>query len=350
MSQAEALALWRRHKATGDTRLRDRLIMTYAPLVKYIVYRKIREVPSHQEAEDYISHGLEALIMSIDRYDPSKGATLEQFLWTRIHGAVLDELRRQDWAPRSLRRWERDIARAREQFSTIHGRRPSREELADALAAVADGASAAYDELRERWLDRLLGDGRAPRPSSYHAAYLFRLTPLGDQHFQVMVIETDAQGHWLKRMDAADGVYADHAWTLSDVSINAPGGPTGLRYAHRDSLRVASTVGPGTASPPEPRQMQLFELGAYARNLQRAGMDASNYVFTFQRKLAGPLTVGHLVTSSVQIGKLVSRLKPEHHEALRWERDLAAAPPPQPAANLVQLSSEKPESKAAVGD
>ena len=53
-------------------------------------------------------------------------------------------------------------------------------ELADALARVDEGAAAAYDELRERWLDRLLGDNRAPKPSSYHAAYLFRLTPLAD--------------------------------------------------------------------------------------------------------------------------------------------------------------------------
>ena len=53
-------------------------------------------------------------------------------------------------------------------------------ELADALTTVGEGAAAAYDELRERWLDRLLGDGRAPKPSSYHAAYLFRLTPLAD--------------------------------------------------------------------------------------------------------------------------------------------------------------------------
>src|SRR5690349_13223887 len=138
VSQAEALALWRRYRSTGDARLRDRLIMTYAPLVKFIVYRKIREVPAHQEAEDYISHGLEALITSIDRYDPSKGATLEQFLWTRIHGAVLDELRRQDWAPRSVRRFERDIAKAREAFIALHGRRPSREELADSLATTPE--------------------------------------------------------------------------------------------------------------------------------------------------------------------------------------------------------------------
>ena len=98
--------------------LRDRLVLTFAPLVKYIVYNKMREMPARCEVEDFISCGLEALINSIERYDPEKGATLEQFAWTRIHGAVLDELRRQDWAPRSLRRWERDIAKAREQ---LHG-------------------------------------------------------------------------------------------------------------------------------------------------------------------------------------------------------------------------------------
>ena len=137
-SQAEALALWRRYKANGDARVRDRLIMTYAPLVKYIVYRKIRELPSHQEAEDYISRGLEALIASIDRYDPDKGATLEQFLWTRIHGAVLDELRRQDWAPRSVRRFDREVVKAVRSFRAIHGREPTDPELADALAVTVE--------------------------------------------------------------------------------------------------------------------------------------------------------------------------------------------------------------------
>src|SRR3954453_23449013 len=138
VSQAEALSLWRKYKATGDARLRDRLIMTYAPLVKYIVYRKIREVPAHQEADDYISHGLEALITSIDRYDPSKGATLEQYLWTRIHGAVLDELRRQDWAPRSVRRFDRQVAAAARSFRAIHHREPTEDELPDALAVSVD--------------------------------------------------------------------------------------------------------------------------------------------------------------------------------------------------------------------
>jgi RNA polymerase sigma factor for flagellar operon FliA len=102
-------------------------------MVKYIVYRKIREMPARCEVDDFISCGLEALIKSIDRYDPEKGATLEQFAWTRIHGAVLDELRRNDWAPRSLRRWDREIGKARDTFFRLYDRRPTREELADAL-------------------------------------------------------------------------------------------------------------------------------------------------------------------------------------------------------------------------
>ena len=119
---------------TKDGTLRDRLILTLAPLVKFIVYRKVREMPAHAEAEDYISAGLEALIQSIDRFDPDKGATLEQYAWTRVHGAVLDELRRQDWAPRSVRRWERDIEKAVEEFTALHQRRPNRDELAEALS------------------------------------------------------------------------------------------------------------------------------------------------------------------------------------------------------------------------
>src|ERR1700759_2485959 len=146
LSAEQTLELGTEYKRTGDPRLRDRLVLTFAPMVKYIVYRKIKEIPARCEVDDFISCGLEALIKSIDRYDPEKGATLEQFAWTRIHGAVLDELRRNDWAPRSLRRWERDIARAREKFIGLYGRAPSHEELADAVY------------LTPGELDRWLGD------------------------------------------------------------------------------------------------------------------------------------------------------------------------------------------------
>jgi RNA polymerase sigma factor for flagellar operon FliA len=133
VSASEALALWLRFKRTGDPRLRDQLVFSFMPMVRYIVYRKVREVPAQCDVEDFLSCGLEALLRSIDRYDPAKGATLEQFAWTRIHGAVLDELRRHDWAPRSLRRAERAINTARDSFLAHHDRPPTHAELASAV-------------------------------------------------------------------------------------------------------------------------------------------------------------------------------------------------------------------------
>jgi RNA polymerase sigma factor for flagellar operon FliA len=147
LSAEQALELWQAYKRTGDPGLRDRLVLTFAPMVKYIVYRKVREIPARCEVDDFISCGLEALIRSIDRFDPSKGASLEQFAWTRIHGAVLDELRRNDWAPRSLRRFDRELGKARDNFFRLYGRRPTREELSDALGVSAEELVTRQDRL-----------------------------------------------------------------------------------------------------------------------------------------------------------------------------------------------------------
>src|SRR3954467_762068 len=147
MSADDTLALWQQYKTTGDQQVRNRLVLTFAPLVKYIVYNKIRELPARCEVDDFISCGLEALMISIDRYDPAKGATLEQYAWTRIHGAVLDELRRQDWAPRSVRRWERDIDKASDEFSALHRRRPTNVELAETMGCTVEELRRRRDEI-----------------------------------------------------------------------------------------------------------------------------------------------------------------------------------------------------------
>ena len=147
MTTDETMALWSDYKRTGDARVRDRLVLTFAPMVKYIVYRKIREIPARCEVDDFISCGLEALIRSIDRFDPAKGATLERYAWTRIHGAVLDELRRNDWAPRSLRRWDRDLHRAGDDFTRLYGRRPTHVELSQAMGLTPAELSDRQEEI-----------------------------------------------------------------------------------------------------------------------------------------------------------------------------------------------------------
>jgi RNA polymerase sigma factor for flagellar operon FliA len=160
--------------------------MTYAPLVKYIVYRKIRELPAHQEADDYISRGLEAMISALDRYDPERGATLEQFLWTRIHGAVIDELRSQDWAPRSVRRFERQAGAAARNFRAVHGREATTEELADALAVPVE-------QLRAHRADLARSD----------VGSLNRAVSSGDEADDTEHIETLASGDLRSRPERA---------------------------------------------------------------------------------------------------------------------------------------------------
>jgi DNA-directed RNA polymerase specialized sigma subunit len=67
------------YEETGDVALRNRLVLTYVPLVKHIVYKKIRELPPSCEIDDLISCGIETLIGALDRYDPAKGASLEPY-------------------------------------------------------------------------------------------------------------------------------------------------------------------------------------------------------------------------------------------------------------------------------
>jgi RNA polymerase sigma factor for flagellar operon FliA len=129
----EAEALWRAWSVKKDSRARDRLVVSYSPMVRYLATKKLRELPSHWELDDLVSCGLLALVEAIDRFNPEKGATFEQYAWTRVSGAIMDELRRQDWAPRSLRRSGRAIERARDEWQAKTGRSPSDGELANEL-------------------------------------------------------------------------------------------------------------------------------------------------------------------------------------------------------------------------
>jgi RNA polymerase sigma factor for flagellar operon FliA len=127
-------ALWREYRASGALSVRNRLVLTLSPMVKQIVFKRGRSLPRHCEIEDYLSCGLEALIRAIDRFEDGHDVNLEQFVWTRIHGAVLDESRRQDWAPRSLRSFQRDRDKILREYTAVHGRTPDPEQVAEALA------------------------------------------------------------------------------------------------------------------------------------------------------------------------------------------------------------------------
>jgi RNA polymerase sigma factor for flagellar operon FliA len=143
LTPSQAEALWHAWSSKKDAGARDKLVLAYSPMVKYLAARKVRELPSHCELDDLVSCGLIALIEAVERFDPRKGASFEQYAWTRVAGAIVDELRRQDWASRSVRRMGRKIEQARDGYYARQGTMPSDHELAETLhlsiAELRDG-------------------------------------------------------------------------------------------------------------------------------------------------------------------------------------------------------------------
>jgi RNA polymerase sigma factor FliA len=125
--------LWRRYKDERDEKARERLVLAYAPLVKYVAGRMSSGLPSHVEESDLISYGLLGLISAIERFEPEREIKFETFAITRIKGSVIDELRSLDWVPRSVRTKAREIERTNAKLEHKLHRAPTDQEMADSL-------------------------------------------------------------------------------------------------------------------------------------------------------------------------------------------------------------------------
>jgi RNA polymerase sigma factor FliA len=134
----ELRELWRRYKDEGDLRSRERLVVAYSPLVKYVAGRTAAGLPPHVEEADLISYGLVGLISAIERFDLSRDIKFETYAIMRIKGAIIDELRSLDWVPRSVRARAREVERANAKLEHSLQRAPTDQELADELGITLD--------------------------------------------------------------------------------------------------------------------------------------------------------------------------------------------------------------------
>jgi RNA polymerase sigma factor for flagellar operon FliA len=157
-ARGELQELWLDFARTKDKSIRDRLILTYAPLVKYVAGRIGSGLPAHVDEGDLVSYGLLGLIGAIERFDPERDIKFETYAMARIKGAIIDELRALDWVPRSVRSRAREIERAITDLEARLGRAPTddeiagkvgitTEELEDSLTAISRSSIAALDEL-----------------------------------------------------------------------------------------------------------------------------------------------------------------------------------------------------------
>jgi len=107
---------WTEYLAAPTREARDRLVVRYTPLVRVVAHRVLVGLPTHVDHADLTQSGIFGLIDAIERFDPSRCPRFESFAVQRIRGAILDELRAQDWVPRTVRGRVRELERAQERL------------------------------------------------------------------------------------------------------------------------------------------------------------------------------------------------------------------------------------------
>jgi RNA polymerase sigma factor FliA len=129
-------ALWSEYKDGGTADARERLILHYSPLVKFVAGRVAAGLPQNIEQSDLVSYGIFGLIDAIDKFDPGRGFKFETYAISRIKGAIIDELRSIDWVPRSVRSKARSIERAYSKLENELLRTPEETEVAQELGVT----------------------------------------------------------------------------------------------------------------------------------------------------------------------------------------------------------------------
>ncbi len=157
--------LWDAFKGSASDQARERLILHYAPLVKYVASRVATGLPSSVEQADLVSYGMFGLIDALHKFEPGRGNKFETYAIPRIKGAIIDELRAMDWVPRSIRFKAREIEKAHSDLEAMLKRQPtevemaerlgiSRSELHDVVSQISFVSVLALDELVSVGADR----------------------------------------------------------------------------------------------------------------------------------------------------------------------------------------------------
>jgi RNA polymerase sigma factor FliA len=139
--------LWVEFKRTSDRGLRDRLILHYSPLAKYVAARVAAGLPQSVDQSDLVSYGIFGLIDAIEKFDLERGYKFETYAIARIKGAILDELRSIDWVPRSVRAKARALEKAFMKLEGVLHRSPTDDELAAEMRVTPEQLQATLSQI-----------------------------------------------------------------------------------------------------------------------------------------------------------------------------------------------------------
>ncbi len=134
LSDEELKNLWKEYYLDrANKTVRDKLIVQYIYLTRYVIGRVKVNLPPSFSYEDIASYGVEGLIDAIEKFSPNKGAKFETYALMRIRGAIIDRIRSSDWLPRTIRKKIKDVKLAAERLKQELGRAATTKEIADVM-------------------------------------------------------------------------------------------------------------------------------------------------------------------------------------------------------------------------
>lgn len=140
--------LWGEYVKDRSPQLREKLIIEYAPLVKLVAGKLGMYLGYNVEFDDLVGYGVFGLIDAIDKFDYGKGVKFETYASLRIRGAVLDQIRRMDWIPRTVRQKQKMLEAAYKKVEDRTGRPATDEEIAEELQISDDELCSLYNETK----------------------------------------------------------------------------------------------------------------------------------------------------------------------------------------------------------
>ena len=138
MDEAGRKRLWDDYDRTRAPEIREKIILEYAPLVKLVAGRLSMYLGYNVEYEDLVSYGIFGLIDAIDKFDNMKEVKFETYASLRIRGAILDQIRKMDWIPRTIRQKQKKIEAVMKEIELLKGREATDEEIAVKLGITED--------------------------------------------------------------------------------------------------------------------------------------------------------------------------------------------------------------------
>ena len=244
MDEAGRDKLWKKYVATRSLELRDELIIEYAQLVKLVAGRMNMYLGYNVEYDDLVGYGIFGLIDAIDKFDYGKNVKFETYASLRIRGAILDQIRKMDWIPRSLRQKQKKIDAAMSKLEGELGRIATDEELAAELGI-------SEDELLE-WQGETKATNLISLDEFTEAGSEVKMDPMGNSHFaqpEDVVDKEETKKMLMKAIDSLTEkertvvvLYYYEEMTLKEISLTLDVSESRVSQLHTKAINKMKQI------------------------------------------------------------------------------------------------------------